>query len=95
MWTAQGALGALSSSLFAMEVSRKGRLYSATDSGCHRRGIPISRRAMLPGGESSLKHGVLLPPMHWRTALLWQTSVERQTGQHRTPSQDFTVYALS
>ncbi len=54
MWTAQGALGALSSSLFAMEVSRKGRLSSATDSGCHRRGIPISRRAMLPGGESSL-----------------------------------------
>ncbi len=34
-------------------------------------------------------------PTHWRTAPLWQTSVELWAGRHRTPSRDSTVSALS
>ncbi len=33
--------------------------------------------------------------MRWRTAPLWQTSVELRVGRHRTPSRDSTVSALS
>ncbi len=40
-------------------------------------------------------HGVLPPPMRWRMAPLWQTSVELRAGRHRTPSRDSTVSALS
>ncbi len=32
--------------------------------------------------------------MLWRTAFLWQTSVELRAGWHRTPLQDSTVSAL-
>ncbi len=56
------------------------------DSGCRRLGVPISRRAVPPGGEGSL-HSEWVP--------LWQTSAELRAGQHRTPSQDSTVSALS
>ncbi len=39
--------------------------------------------------------GVLPAPMRWRTAPLWQTSVDLRAGRHRTPSQDLTISALS
>ncbi len=39
--------------------------------------------------------GVLPPPMRWRTAPLWHTSVDLRAGQHRTPSRDSKVSALS
>ncbi len=58
------------------------------DSGCHRLGVPIPRWAMPMGW-------VLLPPMRWCTAPLWQTSVELRVGRHRAPSQDSTVSTLS
>ncbi len=40
-------------------------------------------------------HGVLPPPMRWRTAPLWQTSVELWAGRHWTSSRDSTASALS
>ncbi len=48
-----------------------------------------------PWGWGLTPHGVLPPPMRWRTVLLWQTSVELRAGRHRTPSRDSTVSALS
>ncbi len=54
---------------------------------------PKASRA--PWGWGLTPHGVLPPPMRWRTAPLWQTSVELRAGRHRTPSRDSTVSALS
>ncbi len=57
---------------------------------------PTNRKvSCAPWGWGLTLHGVLPLLMHWRTVLLRQTSVELQAGQHRTPSQDFTVSALS
>ncbi len=48
-----------------------------------------------PMGVGLTTHGVLPPPMRWRMAPLWQTSVELRAGRHRTPSRDSTISALS
>ncbi len=48
-----------------------------------------------PAGRYTITPGVLPPPMRWRMAPLWQTSAELRAGQHRTPSQDSTISALS
>ncbi len=47
------------------------------------------------GGEGSLHTERCLLLCSWRTAPLWQTSVELRAGRHRTPSRDSTVSALS
>ncbi len=41
------------------------------DSGGHRLGVPISRRAVPPGGEGSLHSECCLYSLRWRTAPLW------------------------
>ncbi len=47
-------------------------------------------------GEWGLTPLWVLPSfMRWCTAPLWRTSAELRAGQHRTPSQDSTVSALS
>ncbi len=48
-----------------------------------------------PWGWGLTPHGVLPPPMRWRTAPLWQTYVELRAWRHWTPSRDSTVSVLS
>ncbi len=52
---------------------QKGKAVSKQDSGCRRLGVPISRRAMLPGGEDSL---------HSECCLLPCVVARRLSGRH-------------
>ncbi len=48
-----------------------------------------------PWGWGLTPHGVLPPPVLWRTVPLWQTSVELPAGRLQTPYVDSTVFVLS
>ncbi len=87
------------SSLFITEVSRKGRLSPS-------RGWPTGwwmpspwhtspKARCAPWGWELTWHGVSPPLMRWCTVPLWQTFAELQTGWHRAPSWDSTVFASS
>ncbi len=86
---------ALSSSLSA---EREGCLQTEVgplDSGGRRLGVPVSRRAVPPGGEGSLHSECCLLLCVGARRLSGGHLQELWAGRHRTPSQDSTVSALS